>query len=313
MNIQTLSIVVPTKGCVNNCKFCVSRMHENLYENRFDEFQMKKRIKWAVMNGINTCIITGTGEPFQNYHFLGRLADIFKEMGHPFPNVEFQTTGVMLTDKTECAKWQTKHKDGTTVEGPGYYYHNIIILKELGVNTISLSISDVHDEKNIEITGIPEKLQFNLKEHCKFILDNGFNLRISLNLLDTYEYVTPEDIILRCKVLGANQITFRRMYCPKKGYTPQSDWVKEHSCSEKKIKEIKEYIQGKAVNGHQDGNGRLLYQLPFGAFVYSVHDMSVVMDDNCMGKEEYLSLKFVVLRENGKLYSQWDDEGSLIF
>lgn len=46
MNIQTISIVVPTKGCVNQCPFCVSRMHENNYENSFDEFQMTKRIKW---------------------------------------------------------------------------------------------------------------------------------------------------------------------------------------------------------------------------------------------------------------------------
>ena len=78
MNIQTISIVVPTKGCVNKCPICVSRMHENNYENSFDEFRITQRIKWAVMNGVNTCIITGTGEAFQNFHFLGRLADIFQ-------------------------------------------------------------------------------------------------------------------------------------------------------------------------------------------------------------------------------------------
>ena len=51
----------------------------------------------------------------------------------------------------------------------------------------------------------------------------------------------------------------------------------------------------------------------FGPFVYSIRGMSVVLDDNCMAKEESTILKYIILRENGKIYSQWDDEGSLIF
>jgi len=80
MNIQTLSIVVPTSGCVNKCKFCVSRMHENDYDIKFNGVEIETRIKYAVMNGVNTCIITGTGEPLQNINFLNRLADSFEEI-----------------------------------------------------------------------------------------------------------------------------------------------------------------------------------------------------------------------------------------
>lgn len=37
MQIQSLSIVVPSKGCINKCPFCVSRMvNSNTYENRMD-------------------------------------------------------------------------------------------------------------------------------------------------------------------------------------------------------------------------------------------------------------------------------------
>jgi hypothetical protein len=46
---------------------------------------------------------------------------------------------------------------------------------------------------------------------------------------------------------------------------------------------------------------------------YSIWGMSTVIDDNCMNKNELKKLKYVILRENGKLYCQWDDEGSLIF
>ena len=70
MNIQSISIVVPTKGCVNDCKFCVSKMHDSPYENHFDIMQIRKRLKFAINNGVNTCILTGTGEVFQNKRFI---------------------------------------------------------------------------------------------------------------------------------------------------------------------------------------------------------------------------------------------------
>ena len=31
MEIQSLSITVPTKICINNCKFCCSKLHTNPY------------------------------------------------------------------------------------------------------------------------------------------------------------------------------------------------------------------------------------------------------------------------------------------
>lgn len=308
MNIQTISIVVPTKGCVNQCPFCVSRMHENNYENSFDEFQMTKRIKWAVMNGVNTCIFTGTGEALQNYHFLGRVADIFRKMDHPFPNVEFQTTGVMLMDYDE----NIAGKDGKILKN----YYNFAIFKELGVNTISLSVSDIFDDsKNLDLIGVPKKLEFYNTELIPFLKERGFNVRLSLNMLKKYDTYTPEEIIGRAKFMGADQITFRKMYSDDDN-SKQSKWVEANKCSDKKLEDIKTYIQGKVFEregGRIPGFGIFLYKLPFGASVYSIDGMSTVIDDDCMSKENNESLKYCILRENGKLYAQWDNEGSLIF
>ena len=36
-NAQSLSICVPGKKCVNQCKFCVSCMHADAYKNQMDE------------------------------------------------------------------------------------------------------------------------------------------------------------------------------------------------------------------------------------------------------------------------------------
>jgi hypothetical protein len=39
MNIQSLSVVVPGKGCVNNCQCCVSKMSDDnkIYKNQLEE------------------------------------------------------------------------------------------------------------------------------------------------------------------------------------------------------------------------------------------------------------------------------------
>lgn len=308
MNIQTISIVVPTKGCVNNCKFCCSKMHNCPYENHWDKEGMEDRIKYATMNGVNTCILTGTGEAMQNVLFLEKLASLFAEMNRPFPNVEIQTTGVFL---------QSDRIPNTSFAYGQYPY--ISLLKKLGIKTVSLSISDIFfDKLNWEIIGVKPKLEFKLTELIPLLKKNGFNVRLSLNMLKHFDHVTPLGILLRCQELGANQVTFRKMYRGEDD-TPENIYVSENKCSDKTLDEIKKFIEGVHTSnfaGHPtdiEGKGEFLYSLPFGGKVYSIMGMSTVMDSDCMSKESNDSLKYIILRENGKLYCRWDNEGSLIF
>ena len=37
MEIQSLSIVVPNKRCINDCAFCVSKMHCGTYKDEMDD------------------------------------------------------------------------------------------------------------------------------------------------------------------------------------------------------------------------------------------------------------------------------------
>lgn len=296
MKIQSISIVVPTKRCVNNCPFCVSRMHDNEYEDNFDFTAYRKRIKYAIMNGVTTLIITGTGEALQNKSFLEKLRDLLVTNGHPFPNIELQTTGVFLNQYKETIETES----GNVLHD----YYNISLLKEIGVNTISLSVSDIFDsENNLKIIGTPDKLKFNLPELISVLKVYGFNIRLSVNMINVYTGIHVSIIINKCKELGANQITFRKMYYSYKA-TPEDNWVRDNRASDDKMDDINLYVSQK---------GNFLYTLPFGAKVYSIWGMSVAVDSDCMSKEEYDSLKYVILREDGKLYCRWDDEGSLIF
>jgi 2-iminoacetate synthase ThiH len=302
MNIQ---IVIPTTGCINNCKFCVSKLHDNKYEKVFDKFEIKKRIKYAVMNGVTTCVITGTGEPLQNKKFIQNLIEIFEEMSHPFPNVELQTTGVLLMTK------ETGYGND--------FYPNIELLKKLGVNTINLSVSDIfNDIVNNEIIGTSGKNYIKLEELTKFIKNLGMNVRLTLNMTKRYDVIEDVYTIFDiARSLSADQITFRKFYVNNSS-TEENEWIKENACSDKVFLKIKEYIYGTIIGIKHfidkiDGHGKYLYTLPFGEKVFSIEEMSTVVDEDCMMKNDSDNIRYLILREDGKLYCRWDDKGSLIF
>lgn len=294
MNIQ---LVVPTKGCVNNCPFCCSKMHDCPYESKFDAIEIEKRIKYAVMHNVDTCVLTGTGEVLQNKGFLSELYKIFEKLDHPFPNVELQTTGVTLMDYEECIDGKTglKYKR----------YNNIEILKKLRVNTISLSVSDLFDDdNNASIIGIPSNLRFKLSELISALKNQNLNVRLSLNMLKNLDGIPPKHIFVYAKTLGADQISFKKMYLNSDPQYSQNDWIKNNMCWDSTIDNIKEYVLT---------NGRHMYTLLFGAKVYSVQGLSTVIVDDCMAVNNSDTMRYIILRENGKLYCHWDDEGSLIF
>ena len=282
MNIQSLSISVPTNTCVNDCKFCVSKMHNNDYKSMyFVESDYRKRLKFARDNGCNTLIITGTGEPLQNKNFLSNIAKINNELPSPFLWIELQTSGVMLSAE------------------------NLLFLKEeIGVTNISLSLSNVfNSSRNSEICGIPKKLEFKIIDICTKIKNHNFNLRLSLNMTSDYNIFKPDVILNKCKKLNANQITFRKLYITDETST-QGKWVAEHQMDSENFKILNSMIAFE---------GTALEILPFGAVKYSIKEMSVVIDEDCMAEELKDTFKYLILREDGRLYSRWDDKGSLVF
>lgn len=290
MIIQSLSIAVPA-GCPNKCQFCVAQMHEEIYVNqieknlRFRDLYKRDyhdRLAFARDNGCNSLMFTGNGEALMNKRFMEEVADLNESLDKPFRNLELQTSGVTLDDET--LRW---------------------LRNTVKVSTISLSLSSIwSDDVNQDYNQTPDKLKVNIEELCKEIKRYDFNLRLSLNMTDEYNGVWPGDIFKRAKELGADQITFRKLYLSGTD-TPQDLWIKEHAVEEKFWALLNSFVRD---------TGRKLERLPFGAMRYSVDQMSVVIDDDCMstegGKDE---IKYLVLRPNCKLYTQWDCKGSLLF
>lgn len=307
MEIQSLSVCVPG-NCVNNCKCCVSKLSQNdQYENQLiKNFQFRDLYKrdfldalmYAKQNGCNSLMYTGDGEPIINMQYMEMVQELNSKLPNPFIHNELQTSGVMLT---------------STSENGGEPYLRWL-RNTMRIKVISLSLFDIFNSKNNATYTQPknEKFFVDIDETCKAIKKYDFTLRLSINMVNLYDKVQSiDDIFIRAKELGANQIIFRKLYNIDNEY-----------CKDIKVKEINDWI----INNKASDSilidifdwvhlcGTKLYSLPFGADVYSYKGMSIVIDDNCMNKGGNKdNIKYLVLRSNSKLYTQWDDEGSILF
>jgi len=329
-NIQSLSICVPC-GCPNNCAYCGTRMRgkdANPYPNMIEgneayhglyEKMYQKRLAYARDNGCNVMMFTGAGEPMANLSFLIRVGRMNRGLASPFRRVELQTSGIKLLE------------DDSMLAG---------LRGLVGVDTISLSLADVFDsENNARIQGISPENYFDIRELCETICRSDINLRLSLNMSDVYNGVPPEKIFETARLLGANQITFRKLYIDSAyADSVQAKWIVDHPYVRKTPRFFtdreREIINGPRVtrafvditeewihDGMRDidhyiaRNGTPLEVLPFGETRYSVHGMSTVADLDCMSKEVKPdgSIKYLILREDCHLYTRWDDPGSRLF
>ena len=341
MKVQSLSIHVPTTRCINNCMGCVSRMHKSPYKNRIGEMfevgynptshieiEYIRRLMFAKENGVNNVILTGTGEPLQNMEFLRWFGDL-----RMFDWIELQTTGDFLLDTEEIVD----KKSGKIFQT----YPCLNFLRDIGVSTISLSIWDLFDSQNndklIQRKNITGKF---IEKTCEAIKKHNFNLRLSLNIHDIYKDRGIWEFFIYAKDVGADQITFRKLFktnCSPSLFSEQDKWIEANTKHDQEIfNRIDNYILGesqqtligeKRMGGkttlqkfkldREKGAGKFLGVLPFGAKKYSVDGITTVIDGNCMDnvyeREDPDVYKYMILRPNCKLYSEWDDPGSLIF
>ncbi|MDO4867831.1 MAG: hypothetical protein Q4C10_14975 [Clostridia bacterium] len=294
MNIQSLSVCVPAKRCINDCKFCCSKMHDSDYADNFTEIcqyasyaaDMRKRLEYARENGCNTCMLTGQNEPQQNREFLRVFAEVNRSLRAPFLNIEMQTSGAFI-------------------DAPFLDFFR----ESVGVTTVAISVACLDDDAaNREMIRTRDEALC-LETLCREIKRRNMNLRICLNMNDgilARHPFTPESVVGLCGVLGADQITFRALWAPDAA-TEQGQWISRH---------VTEQTTGfiSALKADIRAKGRYLDTLEYGSDRYDYHGFSVVVDEDSMAQEARKSaVKYLILRPNGHLYSKWDSKASLIF
>lgn len=308
MKIQSFSVVVPNKECINKCPFCVSRMVDsNRYPNLMDinhphyDINVReylKRMRYIADGGCRTMMLTGTSEPQQNKQFLATLALLHQQIGSPFTNIEMQTTGVMLDNNTDYLR----------------FLRNFV-----GVNTIAISVNAIDKDINNVILGhsTDGKLGVDIKKLCESAHSYDFNIRLCFNLNnsftdgsvvsnppDPYQWFHFHNWFKFAKECFASQLTIRKLYSSEEN-TPQCEWIKAHQPDDGVLSNFEStYLKDSCVIG----------ETPYGNKIYDINGMSVIYDNDCMGKNPKTdTMKYAILRPNCKLYYSWDSEASLIF
>ena len=297
MDIQSFSIVVPNKECINKCPFCVSRMvNSNIYPNLMDishphyDINVKeylKRMRYVADYGCKTLMLTGTSEPQQNKQFLNTFALLHEMIGKPFINIEMQTTGMLLDDSNYLR-----------------FLRNFV-----GVNTIALSISAPVPERNAQIIGHPfgesNGRSVDFTNVIKLMKEYDFNIRLCFNLTKYFTFENPLGFFDWCSTtLNADQVTFRKLYVSNEK-TSQGRWIEENGITMDALYKLVGALKMFPVVG----------KTVYGANIRNIRDMSVIFDDDCMGKSptKENTVKYLILRPNCKLYSSWDSQSSLLF
>jgi MoaA/NifB/PqqE/SkfB family radical SAM enzyme len=242
------------------------------------------RLAFARDNGCNTLMFTGENEPQQNMDYIEKICKENNHSGKPFRWLELQTTGVGMKEE------------------------DFDRLAYLGINTVSISLSNFNDDYNMKLRGHTDtwhlfhQMAVDLLAVCRNVKRVGMNLRLSINLTK-YIGTNIESIFETCKMLEADQITFRRLY-EDGSDSDQTKWVRENKITEDFEHDLLCYITSfPKVRILESGN-----------VIRSIQGMGVTFDADCMAKEvENDDIRYIILRPNGKLYSSWDDTASLIF
>lgn len=300
MQIQSLSVVVPNRQCINHCASCPSRMHDNNYQFLFDpseaEFDIYlndylKRLEFARQKGCDTVMLTGTSEPQQNRYFLTLFGMMMKMMKDPFKNIEMQCTGAMLDD-----------------DDPNYEGYLKFLRRHVGLTTLALSLFSLDREENEKIINPPKSLKLYPNDIACRARNQGITVRICLNLTKYFDQYAQNPGTLFRGIKGAwyaDQLTLRCLYAGDDD-CPENRWVRKNAAKPETVEALRDYIRA---------NGTVLGRLPYGAVKYAVEGLSVVLDDDSMGKSADIpdNYKYLILRPDCKLYSSWDDPGSLVF
>ena len=292
MNAQTLSIVVGT-GCNAACKFCISKCTYNPENERGSLLKiygaLERTLKYAVLHGVDTLILTSKGEPLLYMDDIKSFATRARDAGIPL--IEIQTNGKVLSDMSV-----------------GERNRCLMDLRDSGVTGISISVAGETLAKNSDVQ---QTTCTDFWEVGKAIMDHGLLFRLSAVV--NSEGFPDEGSIMRfldkAVDAGVHQVTLRKMGFPHidnggSQVKTISEWIAAHS-GLKDLAAVTDRIVDSEV---------LLRKLPWGASVYDYRGMSLCFND-CLPQSgcEDDTWRSIILQTDGHVYHSWEYRGSILF
>ena len=292
MSVQSLSVVIGGRACNARCPFCVSEQTSDRKQARKHTINRINLETACVMCGTArppALLMTGQGEPTCYSLEITDYLEFFRD--RPFAPRELQTNALALGRLATRNKSGVRGLDKTTLQH----------WRELGLNTIAISIVSIHDEANACIYN-PDYPP--LAETIRFVRSFGYTVRLCLMMMRGEGYVSlPEDLeaaVQFCRQHDVGQLTFRPI---KAAYASKSEhateFVRRHGLTDEEVQRIHEYVAASATP---------LYQLMHGMVIFDWHGQNVC-SANCLTSDMASppgDHRSYIYFRNGLLTTSWD-------
>jgi pyruvate-formate lyase-activating enzyme len=272
-------------GCDARCPFCIASTtwKTGIKNNRRLEMALPKALDYARYHGVDTVLVTGSGEPTLHRDLVLRVARKARELG--IPAVELQTNGATLATSPSFVGELFGH----------------------GVTTIALSVASVDPSTSAATMGI----EHDYLELAAELDRLGFLCRISLNLVKDDRQALLERLPDYARTLtrhGVRQLTLRQLGVPDR---PESSpealekiaWVGANALGPDDVATVE-----REVTTH----GQRLRSLSYGADVYDYHELSVVVTTCASDRTAEDEIRSFILQPDGHVYHSWNYRGSVL-
>ena len=244
-----------------------------------------KACRLSQINNVSTVLLTGKGEPLL---YPDQVTEFLKRMKKfDFPIIEIQTNGLVFG--RDWKKYEPYLKEW----------------RELGLNTIAISVVHYKDSKNKEIYTQNEEY-IDLEDVIKKLHEVGYSVRLSCIMLKGYIDSVEEvkNFIEKAKQWGVEQLTIRSVTVPKKSENKKVyDWTKNKIVTKGQILDISEFLEK---------NGNKLMTLDHGGIVYDFEGQNICISDCLTIKPSTEDLRQLIFFPDGHLRYDWQYEGAIL-
>jgi len=233
-----------------------------------------QELAWAAK--VTSVLLTSKGEPFLNYEQLTTTASHFLR----FP-LEVQTNGIRLKKMF--------------TEDPSSLRR---LSESFGINVVAISMDTLADIMTYGALMRELKMQ-------------GMVTRVCMNVTSLFGDASFEVTMSAALSCGfVDQILFRRIGRPDTCYGPlglkTKDWIEKNGGGDK-YDALKKGLQNRR-------NKKLVRVSAFGNEVWAVGSIAVMFSDYCIQEQSHEeSIRSLVFKEDGHLYTSWSSEASILF
>ncbi len=288
MKANNLTISVPTPGCKQDCPFCVSKMTGCIKSDTTKfKLNLDKARRMAEQSGVNSILVTGKGEPLDQWDFCQHIAiNVFNE----YP-LEIQCHVDNFFDKKPInGEYDSPHLPKTLME------HHLKVVPHY-FDTIALSITDLN--KTQYIAELRELSERDVIVRATLMVDDNFPFSDFHSILDWAKDAKIDQLSLRNPTiperLAATEVA-----------TTTAAWITNNTKLKKYETIIKDferrYIQ------------HPVRKLPFGAIIYDIEGIAFTHFDYCVqDSADDDEIRSLIYMQDGHMYTSWTYQSSKIF